>query len=655
MKNRFLLALLFPIFALASDPPVSLKGLDGTLMNGKWGLRVPNYQATDTGGITGLIETGSTQLLSNGGFEANTVTSGWTVTAGTASKDTSTQLDGIAGLSMSLSSVNGTVLSQTYSSCSKYNGQNMEATAWIKTSLTTVQVCALVAGNETNCYSVPGTGTWVQAPVNFVAAGSCGVRVKTSSSSSGTVKVDLAYLGLARNIGSVAQAQLIGQIKVSGCSAAWTTTSTSLAAFAAQTGCTYTVIQGSGNVSAPSTNIPGIKFESLPPGNYTLSYEGTALSHWVSSAGSAIFQFWDGTNSANESSYQGDATTGGPYVGGSGIRQTISYAAPQSNVTLSIRGKASASGAEAWIFGTTNNPGVISVYWFPTQSQQVVTQQNAANVLGTVFYTAASICPANSLSADGSAVSRSAYASLFQNIGTTFGTGDGSTTFNLPDMRGIFVRGSGSQTISSISYSGTLGTKQGDRMQGHTHNLNRSGSATFSASLTNQIPNQSPSLAGTDIGTGEPLTDGTNGTPRTGSETRPANIGMTPCIWYASQPAPLLAGSVTSGSSGTTRTESAMFAGASETTKCSSSPCTVYRPSSAWISSVTRTGLGSYTIAIASGQFSAAPICTCSGHALGALNACELREDSTTQVRVYTGTNATSEDNGVSITCSGPR
>jgi phage-related tail fiber protein len=41
----------------------------------------------------------------------------------------------------------------------------------------------------------------------------------------------------------------------------------------------------------------------------------------------------------------------------------------------------------------------------------------------------------------GSAVSRTTYASLFAAIGTAFGSGDGSTTFNLPDLRGQFLRG----------------------------------------------------------------------------------------------------------------------------------------------------------------------------------------------------------------------
>ena len=50
--------------------------------------------------------------------------------------------------------------------------------------------------------------------------------------------------------------------------------------------------------------------------------------------------------------------------------------------------------------------------------------------------------PAGWLICDGSAVSRTTYADLFASIGTTYGAGNNTTTFNLPDLRGEFIRGS---------------------------------------------------------------------------------------------------------------------------------------------------------------------------------------------------------------------
>lgn len=60
---------------------------------------------------------------------------------------------------------------------------------------------------------------------------------------------------------------------------------------------------------------------------------------------------------------------------------------------------------------------------------------------GAVLWFARSTPPIGFLECNGAAVSRTTYAALFAVIGTTFGAGDGSTTFNLPDLRAEFIRG----------------------------------------------------------------------------------------------------------------------------------------------------------------------------------------------------------------------
>ena len=150
--------------------------------------------------------------------------------------------------------------------------------------------------------------------------------------------------------------------------------------------------------------------------------------------------------------------------------------------------------------------------------------------------------PSGYLPADGTAVSRAAYYQLFAKLGTTFGVGDGSTTFNLPDLRGIFVRGAGTQTVSGQSYSGTLGTKQGDQMQGHYHNV-QMWDSTLSGGNNSKPPSGGQNAIGSQA-TSSPITDGTNGTPRTGTQTHPANIALTYFIKYARTPAPVIAESV---------------------------------------------------------------------------------------------------------------
>ncbi|SOD27661.1 Phage Tail Collar Domain [Variovorax sp. YR752] len=60
---------------------------------------------------------------------------------------------------------------------------------------------------------------------------------------------------------------------------------------------------------------------------------------------------------------------------------------------------------------------------------------------GEVFYTARATPPAGSIKANGAAVSRTTYSRLYTAIGTTFGVGDGATTFNVPNARGLVLRG----------------------------------------------------------------------------------------------------------------------------------------------------------------------------------------------------------------------
>lgn len=58
-----------------------------------------------------------------------------------------------------------------------------------------------------------------------------------------------------------------------------------------------------------------------------------------------------------------------------------------------------------------------------------------------IIWHPANTLPDGYIKANGAAISRTVYAWLFSKIGTSFGTGNGSTTFNVPDLRGEFLRG----------------------------------------------------------------------------------------------------------------------------------------------------------------------------------------------------------------------
>lgn len=85
-----------------------------------------------------------------------------------------------------------------------------------------------------------------------------------------------------------------------------------------------------------------------------------------------------------------------------------------------------------------------------------VSQGNNGVPSGVVMPFAAATAPSGYFICDGSAISRTAYPELFAAIGTTYGAGDGSTTFNIPDMRNNVVAGfnPGQPEFSSLGKRG---------------------------------------------------------------------------------------------------------------------------------------------------------------------------------------------------------
>lgn len=82
--------------------------------------------------------------------------------------------------------------------------------------------------------------------------------------------------------------------------------------------------------------------------------------------------------------------------------------------------------------------------------------------IGDIIAFYGSTAPEGTLVCNGAAISRTTYSELFGVIGTTAGAGDGSTTFNLPDLRGLFLRGLNGANAAA------LGVEQGDTIRNIT-------------------------------------------------------------------------------------------------------------------------------------------------------------------------------------------
>jgi microcystin-dependent protein len=181
---------------------------------------------------------------------------------------------------------------------------------------------------------------------------------------------------------------------------------------------------------------------------------------------------------------------------------------------------------------TSNELGVDSVKTASIENG-AVTQEKASNMLvpaGAVMAFAMNGAPTGWLAANGAAVSRTTYATLFAAIGTTYGAGDGSTTFTLPDLRGEFVRGF--DAGRGVDTGRTIGSAQLDAFQNITGTAGRFDSAfsgtTSSGAFT--ISTSTHVTGGGGAGTYSTVNFDASRVARTSTETRPRNIAMLYCI-----------------------------------------------------------------------------------------------------------------------------
>lgn len=168
---------------------------------------------------------------------------------------------------------------------------------------------------------------------------------------------------------------------------------------------------------------------------------------------------------------------------------------------------------------------------------QIAAIPSSATPAGTVIWTARSTAPTGYLKANGAAISRTTYADLFSAIGVTYGAGDGSTTFNVPDLRGEFIRGW--DDGRGIDTSRAMGSAQTGMVGPHNHtaSVTDPGHAhgysgwAYRASLTDDGPDQLDVYNPTGATTGSAST-GVSVTVNnsSGTETRPRNVAMLACI-----------------------------------------------------------------------------------------------------------------------------
>tara|TARA_B100001093_G_scaffold324544_1_gene309749 strand:- start:2023 stop:2616 length:594 start_codon:yes stop_codon:yes gene_type:complete len=155
-----------------------------------------------------------------------------------------------------------------------------------------------------------------------------------------------------------------------------------------------------------------------------------------------------------------------------------------------------------------------------------VNLSNQTVPVGTIQSHSANTAPSGWLICDGSPISRTTYSDLYSIVGTTWGSGDGSTTFTIPDFRGWFMRGlDGGSGIDPDAGSRTggnvIGSSQNEEFKSHYHYwvVNRGGNGGTGRLLA--------------VGDSYNFGDlGVNTDSRGGNETRSKNKAVLFCIKY---------------------------------------------------------------------------------------------------------------------------
>ena len=250
---------------------------------------------------------------------------------------------------------------------------------------------------------------------------------------------------------------------------------------------------------------------------------GTNIKQFVAGRGSAgYFSRYSLDSGATWSAWTENWNTGNTSANVQSILTAADYAAVRSLLGLSNKAQAGANSDITSLSGLTTplsvgqggtgvttstgtgsvvlsaSPTLTGVPLAPTatfgsNSTQIATtafvQANATAVpTGAVLYSAApsGTPPVGYVIANGAALSRTTYAALFAAIGTTYGAGDGSTTFNVPDFRGVFLRGL--DNSRGLDPSRALGTLQSSQNLSHTHTgtVDAAGTHTHTASSDGQ-------------------------------------------------------------------------------------------------------------------------------------------------------------------------
>lgn len=550
--------------------------------------------------------------LVNPGFE--NFTYGWTASGGaTKTANSTAKGEGTYGYDWDSNGAAQTLLSTAYTVEPQLYGKNGLAYCGFKTPSGTATHTISVNDGSSDLVTAQTITTsstqFVKMALNFIFPSSGSVKIKITSVNANEpeIYIDSCYLGEASNLSQVSQGSLVasGYFPTTG-SCTVTRANTALGGFGTTAACPGPTVEtnnGPGTLQTTDVDLP-TKFtiNNLPPGTYTVGFN---------------FPIFNGTSTRGAFAINDGTTTFGQmgtWVTAAGAPTTvignITYSGAPANRTFELY-TSSASNTTSLDITASNQQVYFWVVRNPNSSQTAVTTDQSASIWTGYHDSTCSWARTNTALGDPTADTTCALTELKNiNMGTVTSALSGSD--KLPGI--VFTPSKANScylvTASSVLQGATLAAME-------AVGLTFDGGSTWAGgtvSFRNPVANHSVpfTLSGvvcpttTSAVTAKLQTGASSGAVTIDQETTPVTQIITWSVVNISQslPAPVIVNSVVSASSGVEATNRLKIGSV-----CSSSPCTITSQSGDWISSVTRSATGIYTVNFKSGYFSLAPTC----------------------------------------------
>lgn len=477
--------------------------------------------------LTYVLRDSRTNLVSNPNFETNT--NNWSTGDGSVSRSTTLKYSGSASLRFNPSDAGRNFeYFRSYTSLQVVSGQSYSASFRLKTTAVGQNVSARlnIRGTESTTEYVVGDGTWQLVKIENAIAGSGSAQISLTVWDDGGngLNIDEVLIERGPTVGDYFDGATSGatwagtpnaSLSTLSPQSLWTNetpastldslTDVDISTVAPVDGDVLSydavaeewIAQSAGNASLPAGSVMAWAGATAPAGWLLCNGQAISRTEYGSlftaigttfGAGDTVMTFnvpdLRGRTAFGRDSSQSEFDTLGE-VGGSKTTTFPTY----GDGTSTGNGLMFSESMSSVDDGTYNNLPPYQtlnyiIKWTSGESATDESQltdrvtdleeivQTAYNQLpaGSIMAWASNTAPSNWLVCDGSAVSRSLYASLYATIGDTYGAGDGTTTFNLPNLKGrVPVGRDGANSAFDL-----LGETGGDQ----THSLDGTGTAT---------------------------------------------------------------------------------------------------------------------------------------------------------------------------------